>query len=377
MAELDLAKIRTKLFLKDPFLGAVGCQVEWVADNTTPTAATDGTHLYVGTQWMSSLSPNQQIGVIAHECMHIILLHTLRAKEIPDCNSFMFNVAADMCINRELLKNNFELPPGVVQCPREYMDLTTEEIYKELCKENPGNGNADGNNKGIPNFSNSSDIIPTPNKDSSAVKNTLNKSVIMGGKHFSKEGSAFAREIQKNLDNINRPILPWDKLLRKYVNDFIKDDWSWSRPNRRVSDMYLPSLSGESGILGNINVYIDNSGSVDDKMIANFLKEIKNIHTCMSPRSIQISFFSTRITNSYTVKETWDIHTMDPDSTGGTDITDIVDDINKKKPVVNIVFTDGCFTDLSESIKHPVIWVIFDNPECKMKKGKVIYMKLT
>ena len=107
MAELDLAKIRTKLFLKDPFLGAVGCQVEWVADDTTPTAATDGTHLYVGTQWMSSLSPNQQIGVIAHECMHTILLHTLRAKEIPDCNSFMFNVAADMCINRELLKNNF------------------------------------------------------------------------------------------------------------------------------------------------------------------------------------------------------------------------------------------------------------------------------
>lgn len=378
MAELDLTKLRTKLFLKDSFLGAIACQVDWIADKHTPTAATDGTRLYVNTEWMSSLKPKEQLGVIAHECMHIVLLHTLRAKEIPDCSRTLYNVAADMCVNRELKSNGYELPDGCIECPRHYMDNTTEEIYKDLEKNaTKVYISGDGEGEDGPSFTGNSDVMPTKDTASqSKVKANLNKAVIMSHKDFSKGGSAFAREVQKNLDDINRPTLPWDKLLRKYVNDFIKDDWSWARPNRRVTDIYLPSLSGESGTLGNINVYIDNSGSIDNRTIANFLKEIKNIHISMTPKNTQISFFSTEITNTYNIREHWDLSQFNPDSTGGTDIDEVVTDINKKKPVVSIIFTDGCFRDLSSQIKHPVIWVIFDNDDCKLDKGKIIYTKI-
>lgn len=371
MAELNLTKLRTKLYLKDPFLGAVGCQVEWILDETIKTAATDGIHLYINKEWMETITADEQLAVIAHECLHVVLLHTLRAKEINDCDKRVFNIAADMCVNRELLHNGYKLPEDCVKCPREYCNNTTEEIYKDLLK-NSYSGGGYSNSGSL-----SDDVRPTQGtKEVNQVKETLNKSVIMSGKHFSKDDSAFAREIDKNLNDINRPKLPWDKLLRRYINDFIKDDWSWSKPNRRVTDMYLPSLSGESGILGNINVYIDNSGSISNRTIANFLKEIKNIHTSMSPKNIQISFFSTRITNTYNIRETWDISSLNPDSLGGTCIDDLVKDVNEKKPVVSIIFTDGEFHDISDEFKHPVIWVIFDNENIKLKKGKIIYTKI-
>lgn len=372
MAELNLVKLRTKLFMKDAFLGSVGCQIEWYEDKSISTAATNGTKLYYNKEWMEELTPDEQLGVIAHECMHVVLMHTIRAKEIPNCHRETFNIAADMCVNRELTANNFQLPEGVINCPRQYRDMTTEEIYKDLLKGNHGGGTSGY----LANSPMSNDIQPTQGEQKAKVQNTINKSMIMHGRKYNLNGTAFARELLKNLDEINRPTLPWDRLLRKYVNDFIKDDWSWARPNRRVSAVYLPSLSAESGVLGDINVYIDNSGSVDDRTIANFLKEIKNIHTCMSPKNTQISFFSTEITNSYNIKETWSISTMDPDSTCGTDIRPVVEDINMKKPVVSIVFTDGKFCDRSDEIKHPVIWIIFNNDGCKLKKGKIIYMHI-
>jgi predicted metal-dependent peptidase len=194
-------------------------------------------------------------------------------------------------------------------------------------------------------------------------------------KEWGAGTNAFSRELQKRLEEINRPTLPWPVLLRKYINDTIKDDWSWARPNRRVQEVYLPSLSGESGTLGHINVYIDNSGSVTDRQVANFIREIEAIHKSMSPRSTTISFFSNHITNSYKIGETWDISKIDPYTTGGTDIAPVIGDIIEKKPAVSIVFTDGYFDDYSDRTKLPIIWCIFDNSCCRLKHGKIIYMK--
>ena len=95
----------------------------------------------------------------------------------------------------------------------------------------------------------------------------------------------------------------------------------------------------------------------------------------MSPRSTTINFFSNSITNSYKIGETWDIRKINPHSTGGTDIAPVIGDIIEKKPAVSIVFTDGYFEDYSDRTKLPIIWCIFDNSCCRLKHGKIIYMK--
>ena len=382
---LELSKIRAKLFLKDSFIACVAGQLDWVvSEEETQTAATDGTHIYINEEFFGGLSLAEQLGVIAHEALHVILMHTIRARQITDVERFIWNIACDMCVNRELEHAKFVLPEGKVECPPKYMEMTTEEIYQDLLKKGKGsNSNGGGNCSNDSNenqkkgYSGSSDVLPTQSqKDVNKVKQTINKSVIMTTKKEWGAGTdAFSRELQKRLEEINRPTLPWPTLLRKYVNDVIKDDWSWARPNRRVQEVYLPSLSGESGTLDHINVYIDNSGSVTDKQVANFIKEIEAIHKSMSPRSTTISFFSNSITDSYKIGETWDISKISPHTTGGTDIAPVIGDINEKKPAVSIVFTDGCFDDYSDRTKLPIIWCIFDNSCCKLKHGKIIYMK--
>jgi predicted metal-dependent peptidase len=313
-------------------------------------------------------------------------MHTVRARQITEVDRHAWNIACDMCVNRELEHAKFVLPEGKVECPSKYMDMTTEEIYQDLLKKSSkGNGNKNGggncgsSNNGNQNegYSGSSDVLPTQSqKDVNKVKQTINKSVIMTAKKEWGAGTdAFSRELQKRLEEINRPTLPWPTLLRKYINDVIKDDWSWARPNKRVQEVYLPSLSGESGTLGHINVYIDNSGSVTDRQVANFIKEIEAIHKSMSPRSTTISFFSNSITDSYKIGETWDVSKISPHTTGGTDIAPVIGDIIEKKPAVSIVFTDGYFDDYSDRTKLPIIWCIFDNSCCRLKHGKIIYMK--
>lgn len=387
---LELSKIRAKLFLKDSFIACVAGQLDWtLTEEVTQTAATDGTHIYINEKFFNELSLAEQLGVIAHEALHVILMHTVRARQITDLERHAWNVACDMCVNRELEHAKFVLPEGKVECSSKYMDMTTEEIYQNLLKNNgKGQGNSkssggncsnNGNSSENQNegYSGSSDVLPTQSqKDVNKVKQTINKSVIMTAKKEWGAGTnAFSRELQKRLEEINRPTLPWPVLLRKYINDTIKDDWSWARPNRRVQEVYLPSLSGESGTLGHINVYIDNSGSVTDRQVANFIREIEAIHKSMSPRSTTISFFSNRITNSYKIGETWDISKIDPYTTGGTDIAPVIGDIIEKKPAVSIVFTDGYFDDYSDRTKLPIIWCIFDNSCCRLKHGKIIYMK--
>lgn len=384
---LELSKIRAKLFLKDSFIACVAGQLDWiVSEEETQTAATDGTHIYINEEFFEGLSLAEQLGVIAHEALHVILMHTVRVRQITEVERHTWNIACDMCVNRELEHAKFVLPEGKVECPPKYMDKTTEEIYQDLLKSDKGQGkskslggNCNSGNNGNQNegYSGSSDVLPTQNqKDVNKVKQTINKSVIMTAKKEWGAGTdAFSRELQKRLEEINRPTLPWPTLLRKYINDTIKDDWSWARPNRRVQEVYLPSLSGESGTLGHINVYIDNSGSVTDRQVANFIKEIEAIHKSMSPRSTTISFFSTCITNSYKIGETWDISKINPHTTGGTDIAPVIGDIIEKKPAVSIVFTDGYFDDYSDRTKLPIIWCIFDNSCCRLKHGKIIYMK--
>jgi len=73
------------------------------------------------------------------------------------------------------------------------------------------------------------------------------------------------------------PKAPWQQLLREFMRNPCKDDYSWSRPNRRHigNGLYLPSAHSER--LGTFALFIDTSGSVSDDMLSAFIAEINGI----------------------------------------------------------------------------------------------------
>ena len=78
----------------------------------------------------------------------------------------------------------------------------------------------------------------------------------------------------------------WRTLLRRYMTDAAKSDYSWTLPNRRFIDsgLYLPSIRSEG--IDTIAVIVDTSGSLPAGTLAEFWAEIREIATELQPESV-------------------------------------------------------------------------------------------
>jgi len=112
---------------KYPFFSGILFNLTVAESNKIPTMATDGISILYNPQFTNSLSLNEVIFVLCHECMHNSLLHFNR---IGNRNGRVYNEAADYAINL-LLDDIGERPNGVLYDKR-YLNLSTEEIYAML-----------------------------------------------------------------------------------------------------------------------------------------------------------------------------------------------------------------------------------------------------
>ena len=361
MAELDLAKLKVKLHLKDPFLGCIAMQVKW-KETKTGTASTTGGTIYYSPSFFEDYDTAEQVAIIAHECMHIALQHTTRAETFNLEDRQLYNICADYVINYELSKMGFRMPPCGLHCPDEYKGMSTEQIYHALKEKDlsPNLLQAIMETAVTPE-----DLDPDPNEQNQ-VRKILN--VAHNTHTWDTSNGEFSREFQR----LMHPKLPWWKILRNYVNEFIKDNYSWSRPSKRFDDIYMPSVVDEE-IFRNAAVYIDVSGSVSEDLVSKFVSETKKMHKDFELSHLRIAYFSVEINQVTDMYDSW-VQPESCDTGGGTVIDPVYKDINQLHPTVAIIFTDGYFEAPQIKCKYPIIWCIYDNNDFKPEKGKVIYV---
>ena len=123
----DLTKARARLLLDNPFFGTLCLRLTPVEWEDQP-GATDGKHLYYNKKWYNSLTFAQQTGFVAHEVMHVALMHMLRRNER---DAQKWNIAADYVINLALQKSKFILPHTEL-LDDQYYGMSTEEVYALL-----------------------------------------------------------------------------------------------------------------------------------------------------------------------------------------------------------------------------------------------------
>ena len=92
--------------------------------------------------------------------------------------------------------------------------------------------------------------------------------------------------VEETIRSAHTSTLDWRTLLRRYMIDAARSDYSWSLPNRRFIDsgLYLPSIRSEG--IDTIAVIIDTSGSVDAQALAAFWSEIRDIAMELRPESV-------------------------------------------------------------------------------------------
>jgi len=339
---------RTKIDImrhKAAFLSTIIVRVEHKWDNSIPRAATDGVTMLWNEKFFDSLSPQERVWVMCHEAMHIALQHSSREMHR---DHKIYNYAADFVINLgiEYLGGRID----DVCYDTQYDGMSTNQVYDLLIKDAV---------KVPPNYV--SDIIEKPLDPNMTPeeRDAIQKRIIITAATVNKtqnQGKGLSDEVERIIESIVSPKLPWNVLLQQYVNDISREDYSWRKPNRRfMPDYYLPSLYSET--ISNITVAIDTSGSITNKELGVILSEISFIHQSLKPETMTIIDCDTAIRNVHHVDSFTDVKSLDFGGGGGTDLQPVFDYCDKNIPNILIYFSDLYATPITKDPDYPVIWV--------------------
>lgn len=169
----------------------------------------------------------------------------------------------------------------------------------------------------------------------------------------------------RNITNIgiSKPLIDWRRLLKEAV----KYDIDWSYQNAEIENGVVTAHLEEIPRPAT-EIILDTSGSIDETLLRNFLRECKNI---LQTSKVKVGCFDTKFYGFTEIKNVSDIDNMPFYGGGGTDFEVAVKAFTRR--VENkIIFTDGD-ADMP-SIPMDAIWIVFGETEIKPLGGKVIYI---
>lgn len=371
---LEKAKIALMIQRDTAFFCEIAFSLKYIWTEKVPTAATDGVHMYLNPEWFMQWTPEQRIGLILHESLHVAYMHMIRRQSR---DHKLYNIAADHVINLVITQRGMNIPDGGY-CDAKYSGMSSEEVYELLKKEADKNPDSPLNQPGMDGAFGEDLMEPPPGMTAEdveiAVQQTLIRAQIRSKEENDSPGT-IPGDLELFINGLLNPKLPWQKILRKYLTTFSKTDYSFKRPNRRYfPDHYLPSMNSYS--LMDITVAVDISVSVSDEDFKTFISEIAGIFKMMKPRKITLIQFDTTIKSIDELKGFNDLMKVKFVGRGGTDIQELINWTNQNKPQLLMVFTDGDFHFKSASTKQNVLWMIHNNPKFKPVFGKAIHYEL-
>lgn len=368
---LNQAKVGLMSSPESVFFSTILFGMKFLWDESCPTAWTTGIKLGFNPRFFLSMSPEERIGVLVHEACHPAYMHIERQ---GSRDHEIFNKAADHVINLMLLARGFKLPSFVLADPR-FTDMGTEEVYNILFAEKQ---------QGVPQLPNDMPDLRQPGEGEEgeepmsggelkqAMDDLLVRAVLQSKMAGEKAGT-IPGEIEVYLDKLLNPKLPWQSILRKWLKSLGKFDYSWKRPKRRYQpEYYLPSLWSE-GAMVDFQAWVDISGSEGDDDFQRFISELAGILRMMKPKKIELGQFDTRIKSITAVRSVQELENVEFHGRGGTVITEVLDHIEKTRPKVALIFTDGGFHMDRNKCSTNVLWMIHDNPNWTAPFGRVIH----
>lgn len=155
-----------------------------------------------------------------------------------------------------------------------------------------------------------------------------------------------------------KPRHDWRSVLRRFVQEMARSDYTFARPNPRyvAHAVYLPSLHNHE--VGDLAIAVDTSGSIDQVLLNQFASEIRTIAEEVKPRRIRVLYADARVHSEETFERD-DVIQLHPNGGGGTDFRPVFDAIQKwdEPPVAVLYLTDlyGTFPETDPGI--PTLWV--------------------
>ena len=331
-----------------------------------PTVAVSTNTIYYNLAYIhkNAKDVNDMLFIYMHEIMHLVLEH-LDKNRLKERDPKLWNKACDYVINLDLFENGYKYSKrDSIMYSEKYRGMTPEQVYDDLVKNgdpNKGKGKGEGKGDGDEDEDGWSDIIfsdddEAVNKIREMVTQAYNVHTSMNGSDDGIPGC-----IRNMMDSLRNPKLPWRSLLRKFVGEVAKSDFSWNRLNMPLlPKYYIPSLWSED--IGKIDFAIDVSGSVSSEMFDVFINEVMNVLTLHNITKIGVYQFDTRNISYDVVSNINELGNIEFHGGGGTDITDTLEIAKRSDAIALFVITDGYMNMDHQSIGKPTVWCVYDNP---------------
>jgi predicted metal-dependent peptidase len=389
-----LITARVGLLLRASFFGNLATRLKLVnADEWCPTAATDGRHFYYNSRFINMLKPKEIEFLFGHEVLHCVYDHFGRR---GDRDPQLFNVANDFAVNGDLKKHRVGEFITSVPClyDAKYEGKSSEEIYDDLYEnaekinmsdlidkllddhldgEGDGEGDEDGDDKdgkgrGRPKIS---------KEERQKIKDEIKEAVLAAAAASDGAGNLPAG-VKRLIQDMTAPKMNWRELLRMQLESTIKSDFTWMRASRRGwhMDAVMPGMKNDELI--DIAIAIDASGSIDERMLKDFLSETQGIMDQFQSYKIHILTFDTRVYNpaQYNSDNLDTICDYEVKGGGGTDFDAIYNYLKEEQiePKRLIVFTDGYpFGSWGDENYADTVWIIHGNQTVVPPWGQYAY----
>ena len=172
-------------------------------------------------------------------------------------------------------------------------------------------------------------------------------------------------QVEETVKGAHASTLDWRSLLRRYMTDAAKSDYSWSLPNRRFIDsgLYLPSIRSEG--IETIAVIVDTSGSLPADTLAEFWAELRELATEIRPESVVVLQVDSVLQDAAEYAPDGLPDEIALKGRGGTDFRPGFEWLQEKglQPAVCLYFTDmECSSYPEAEPGFDVVWVNWSHP---------------
>ncbi len=318
----------TALLRDQPFFGSLALRLPIRADTSRETLASDGRDIRFSPQWVARTDADgikTAIGRVVLACA--LKHHTRRGDRDPE----RWQRASQLVTHGLLRDAGFNLPPDADA----WDDISVEQAYDRLpepkddphdkdggspSKDPAGSSASDNSDSdGSPDSTDADGETeqdnqnPSPSSfdpsctgevmdagarcddggdtddplDTAAEEQTWDEAMHQAASLARAQGKA-PGAIEEAIRDAHGSVLDWRALLRRYMVDTARRDYSWSFPNGRFIDqgLYLPSIRSEG--IDTIAVIIDTSASLPAETLSVFWSEVREIAAELQPDSVLV-----------------------------------------------------------------------------------------
>ena len=392
-----LTTARVGLLLKAPFFGNMATRMQLIdASDWCPTAATNGRNFYYNKKFIEKLSVKKLEFLFGHEILHCVFDHFSR---LGSRDPQLANIAQDYAVNQILVDERIgdKITEVKICLDSKYRGMAWEEIYDQLyeqaekipmeqllkslgdlldehIKEGDGQGGKDDDKdgKGKPGMSKA---------DAQAIRDEIKQAMIQSA--AAAGAGKTPAGVMRLIKNMTEPKISWRELVRQEIQSIIRNDYSFTRPNRKSmhSGAILPGMKEATTI--DIACSIDMSGSIGEADATVFLSEVKGVLDQFEDFKVNLWCFDTEIYNhkEITHDNAHDLIDYEPQGGGGTMFEANWEFMKEQgiQPKKFIMFTDGypC-GDWGDPDYCDTIFIVKGNTQAEAPFGQtVIYEKET